>query len=252
MKRGNLLQCEIMTIITSPLNIIFSLFFPIFMLQIMYNAIVGDIPEAGVEMFGITLFLSYLLIIPMALILMGFTTDTAEQRISGVLRRLHLFGFSYGKIISHKILANLLVLLFCITIYVILGVSVLPLPAPNISSLITSIAALTLLTFLLFLIGSIIALVVPNNGTALSLSLIIYFTIMIFSGLMGVSPDTMPRAVQVASKTLPTYHIVHKIPPYWVSGGLNGGTLFLYLFFYISTFSVMLLLVSRKRTRRVT
>ncbi len=239
-----------MTIITSPLNMIFSLFFPVLMLQIMYNAILGDIPEIAVETFGVTLFISYLLIIPMALILMGFSTDTADQRTRGILERLNLFGFSYRKIIFHKVAANICMLLFCIIVYIGIGSAVIPIPTPNVSTLIITILALSLLTLLLFLMGSTIALTVPNNGTAISVAMIIYFALMIFSGLMGVSPTKMPEAIQVISKTLPTYYISQKLPAYWVSGGFNSGKLFLYLLIYISIFSALLFLITKKRTQK--
>ncbi len=247
----NLLKCELLTIAKAPLIVIFSFFFPILMFQILYSSIIEDIPEAGVEIFGVSLFISSLLIIPMALILMGFATETAEQRIQGVLRRMNLFGFSFKTMISYKILANTLMLLIAIAIFTCFVSTVISIPMPHPSSLFIFILALLLLTLLLFLAGSVIALASPNINTAISLSMVVYFAVMILSGFMGINPDTMPVAVQVVSKTLPTYYIGEKLPYYWISGGFNSGTLFLTLFSYISVCSVLLFIVVKRKGRRV-
>ena len=214
--KRNMILFELRNITGNPYVHLFGIAMPILMSYIVIRAACAEAadPET-IAVISTSVFLGMGTIIPLAIALMGYAATRAQEMEKGIPERLELFGISSRTTLHNRIAAELIFILAVFILYFIYGCLFLTIKAPALSGITIYTACMLALTVIFLCIAHGIATFLKKFGPTYCLVMIFYFAIMLFSGMMGLSYDSMPTGVQTIAKLLPTTYITNDIYTIW-------------------------------------
>lgn len=217
-----MIKYELRNISGNPFVHIFGVGFPILMSIIMSKAITSNLTDSTYVKEVITsLFLGMGAIIPLATILMGYSCTCSQEIEKNIPLRMQLFGFKEKYTILNRLIAEFVYMTVAIAIYFATGFCILRIESPQISGILIYLICLYLLAGELFILAHAIANLAKKFGLTFLISMILYFAIMIFSGMMGITVEQLPKSVQVASYLIPTTYFYKDFFTVWSGGSYN-------------------------------
>lgn len=246
----SLLLFEFRNVTGNPYVHIFGIGMPVLLAVIFGRVLASQIPNAEILSTAVTsIFLGTGAMIPLAIIFIGYAATYSQELEKGIPQRLELFGIDAGMTIINRIISELAFLVCSFVIYFAVGILVLDIKAPTASGLIWYIVCIVVLGIISFSLAHAIALFFKKFGVVYSIVMMLYFGIMIVSGMMGISYEMLPSAVQVVARLLPTMYIQKDFADIWLGKGYNFMPM-LQAYLFTGALSCILLLISLKRNAR--
>lgn len=246
----SLLLFEIRNIAGNPYVHIFGIGMPVILVLIFAKILSSEIPSAELAAVAVTTtFLGIGSIIPLAIILIGYAATYAQELEKGIPQRLELFGIGAGMTVISRIITELLFQCCAFAIYFAVGVFVLHIKAPSASGCFMYIVCIVALGMISFALAHAIAMIFRKFGIVYCITMILYFGIMIASGLMGLSYESMPPAVQAVSRLLPTTYIVRDFGDIWLGKAYDFMPMLQAYLFAGALAGILLFFALRRRAR---
>lgn len=214
--KRNMILFELRNITGSPYVHLFGIAMPILMSYIVIRTACAEAADQEtIAVISTSVFLGMGAIIPLAIALMGYAATRAQEMERGIPERLELFGIGSGTTLRSRIAAELIFIFAVFILYFIYGCLFLTLKAPALSGIAIYTACMLALTVIFLCIAHGIATFLKKFGPTYCLVMIFYFVIMLFSGMMGLSFDSMPTGIRAIAKLLPTTYINNDIYTIW-------------------------------------
>lgn len=246
----SLLLFEIRNITGNPYVHVFGIGMPILLVLIFAKITASEIPNAEIAAVAVTtIFLGIGSIIPLAMILIGYAATYAQELEKGIPQRLELFGIPAGMTVVSRIIVELIFQCFAFAIYFAVGVFGLHIKAPTAPGFMIYIACIVALAMISFALAHAIAMIFKRFGIVYCITMILYFGIMIASGLMGLSYESMPPAVQAVSRLLPTTYIVKDFGDIWLGKAYDFMPMLQAYLFAGAVAGLLLFFALRRRAR---
>lgn len=245
-----MIQYELRNVAGNPFVHIFGVGFPILLSIIITKAVAGDITDSSYLGEVVTsIFLGIGAVIPLATILMGYSSTCSQDIEKDIPLRMQLFGFSEKYTIINRLIAEFIYMTFAYLIYFIIGFGVIKFEAPTISGLIIYFVCLYTFAAALFILAHAIANIVKKFGLTYMITMIIYFGMMVLSGMMGITVDKLPKGVRVVSNLFPSTYINNDFYPIWIGKAYNFVPMIQsYIFFFaIAGILIFVMIYSSKR-----
>lgn len=246
----SLLLFEFRNITGNPYVHIFGIGLPVLMVLIFAKMFASQISDAEILSTEVTaLFLGIGAMIPLAAILIGYAATYSQELEKGIPQRLELFGISAGMSIVNRIISELVFQVCSFVIYFAVGVFVLDIKAPTAPGLVKYIVCIAALGIISFALAHSISLIFKKFSIVYCITMVLYFVIMIASGMMGITYEMLPSAVQAVSRLLPTTYITRDFADIWLGKGYNFMPM-LQAYLFIGALAGILLLFSLRRNAR--
>lgn len=245
----NLIKYEIRNLIGNVFVIVFGLFFPIGMSILMGNIIGPKVPGDARETVVVSIFITTSLIIPLATVLVGYAASFSQELEKEVPLRLSLFGYKESTLIISKISASLIFMTISLIAYIVVNYIILKLPMPTIGSALLLIISIYALAVVLFTLSHGIALFFKKFGPTYAITMLLYFGIMLLSGLFGIQPKDFPKPLRLISYMFPTTYMSSDFATFWTGGSYNF-TPFIQSFIFLGAVSGIILFLSVNRNSR--
>lgn len=213
---ASMLLFEFRNITGNPYIHIFGIGLPVLMVLIFGNVLASNIPDGEMLSKAVTgLFLGLGTMIPLAAMLVGYAATFSQELEKGIPQRLELFGIDQGMTIVSRILAELIFQVCSFVIYFAVGALILRIEAPAVKGLFCYMICIAALGVISFGLAHAVALLFRKFGITYCVTMILYFCIMIVSGMMGIDYEMLPPPVQAAARLLPTYYFVKDFADIW-------------------------------------
>lgn len=242
-----LIKYEIRNTLGNIFSIIFGVIFPILLTILIFKGNQGNIPEQGLQQFKTIMFVSNLLMGPLAMIFVGFAALFSQEIQKGVNLRMLLFGVNHRQQITSKFIAQMLVIVLNVILYSVIIGTVLHVPAIDFKTFIVLGLAFTIFSFCLFLMAYAISLLAKKFSITYGITMSIYFGTMILSGMMGIRPENFPKFIRVISDLLPTTHIVDVVPKLWTQQSVSFAPMIQSFLFIIAITGTLTIIALRKK-----
>lgn len=243
---------ELQVIGSNPFINMFGVAFPLFLSCVICRSIAGEVGNTNLVQEATTqVFLSIGTIIPMATVLMGYAISHAIEIEKEISERMSLFGISLMETVLNRILAQLVYMAGCFLIYFTVGGMCGYILAPDIRGVVIYALCICVLTVILFVLGHGISTLCRKFGLTYFVAMVIYFAIMIFSGLMGISYEQLPKWMRAVSKLSPvTYMNQSDYVKAWLGNSYNFGPI-VQAFLFLGALTGILLFLAERRERRI-
>lgn len=246
-----LIKYEFRNLMGNIFTIIFGVFFPIGITLFFGKALVGKVPEDMKAVFITNIFITSILIIPLASILVGYSATFSQELEKNIPMRFRLFGYSDKTVLISKICANLIFMTLSYILYTVVVCSVLEVQVPVLSSALILIVSLYLLSIFLFMLAHGVALYFKKFGPTYAITMILYFAIMILSGMFGVQAKDFPDGIKAVAYTLPTTYIGGEFIDFWQGGSYNFVPYIQSFIFFAAVSCIVLFMSIYHNSRRV-
>ena len=247
----SLIKYEFRNLIGNIFTIIFGVFFPIGMTIFTGKAMGGKVPEDTKDIFVTSIFITCILIIPLATILVGYSAIFSQELEKNIPLRFRLFGYSEKTVLISKICANLIFITFSLILYTVVVCSVLKVQVPTLSSALILIVSLYLLSTFLFILAHGIALFFKKFGPTYAITMTLYFAIMILSGMFGIQAKDFPDSMKFVAYSLPTTYIGGEFIDFWQGGSYNFVPYIQSFIFFAAVSCIILFMSIHHNSRRV-
>jgi len=246
-----LVKYEFRNLMGNIFTIIFGVFFPIGITLFFGKALVGNVPEDMRDVFITSIFITSILIIPLASILVGYSAVFSQELEKNIPLRFRLFGYSEKTVLTSKICANLIFITLSLILYTVVICSVLKIQMPTLSSALILIVSLYLLSTFLFILAHGIALFFKKFGPTYAITMMLYFAIMILSGMFGVQAKDFPDAIKAVAYVLPTTYIGGEFIDFWQGGSYNFVPYIQSFIFFAAVSCIILFMSIHHDSRRI-
>lgn len=227
----------------------FGCLFPIVMFYLIKTSSLSGVPQAMQPEILAEMFIGFSLIIPLATVFLSYAANYAVEKDKNIPERMHLFGLKESQILASRIVSNFIFLTVCFMIYILAIYPFVEIAKPTLSGLLVYLFLLYLLAIILIILAHGIASLINGFGLTYALTMIIYFLIMIFSGLMGLQVSQMPSQIRFFARLLPTYHLGDGFIDFWLGKAYNMGPLIQsYIFF--GCIALLVIIIANKLKAR--
>lgn len=244
-----LIAYELRNMLGNFFAVFFGLFFPILMTLILKPAILKNVPEIAHDAAVVRIFITNLLMIPLALMFVGFSALFSQELEKNVISRMSLFGITESMQMRAKMIAQSIVLLFAIILYCAITIPYLGLPMPTFYAGTVYALVIILLSIILFVLSYGIALLSKKFSVCYGITMTLYFSMMILSGMMGMNISDFPSFIQVISKMFPTAFIVNDFQDAWFLTSYNFAPMLQSFLFFGSISGIVCYIALRKNAR---
>ncbi|SHH73148.1 ABC transporter permease [Clostridium grantii] len=245
-----LIKYELRNLMGNTFTLIFGVIFPIGMTIFFGKILVGNVPEDMRDVVLTSIFITESLIIPLASILVGYSAIFSQELEKNTPLRFRLFGYSEKTILISKICAHLIFITISLVIYTAVVISVLKIQVPTLSSALILIVSLYLLSTILFMLAHGISLFFKKFGPTFAITMILYFLIMILSGMFGVQAKDFPDALKAVAYVFPTTYISGEFIDFWQGGSYNFVPFIQSFIFFAAVSSIILILAIYHNRRK--
>lgn len=228
----------------------FGIVFPNMMTMIFSRTIGAQVPEAARDNVIVSIMLSMSLVIPMSIMFIGYGALYSQEVEREVPLRMRLFGFHERSLLMAKIIAHMIFMTIAFAIYAVFQVFTMDIPKPAVSSVICLLVSLYLIGIILLVIAHSLANIFRKFGVTFGITMAVYFTLMMLTGMMGISTEQLPQALQKAAATLPMTYVSNDFADFWTGGSYNFMP-FIQSFIFFGAVSGILLMYTQYRDRRV-
>lgn len=244
-----LIMYEIRNVLGNPFVYMFGIIFPILMLFIITKAVQADVPESMAAQANTAVFITMSLIIPMAVVLLGYSSNYSQELEKEIPLRMQLFGFSPNTTLLAKIIAQFGVMMIGLVLYTVVAYCTLDMQIPRVASALCLILCLLLLSGILFALAHGVATIFKKFGTTYAIMMTVYFGVMVLCGMMGVQVSELPEVVQKIAALLPMSYITSDFIDFWEGGSYNFAPL-IQSFLFFGAVSGIILFIALKREHR--
>ncbi len=245
-----LIQYELRNISGNIFIIIFGILFPIMMSALFSFVFKKQVPEEFYPDMVTGIFITMSMIIPMAVLLIGYAANYSQELEKEIPLRMNLFGYSERTMLAAKMIAYLI---FTTGAFLLYGVSdslLLELQVPKLSSAAVLIIALYVLSVIFFILAHGLASIFRKFGPTYGITMFLYFGFMILCGMMGVTVDQLPKAMKAVARLFPMSYISSDFVEFWQGGDYNYAPL-VQSFLFFGAVSCIILVISMKKNQRV-
>lgn len=212
-----MLLFELRNITGNPYVHLFGIGMPILMSYIVIRAISAEVTDPDTFlMVSTSVFLGMGSIIPMAIALLGYAATRAQEMEKNIPERLELFGITSTATLQNRIIAEVIFILAVFLLYFGYGSLFLKIASPMLSGITIYAMCMLTLTIIFLCIAHAIATFLKKFGLTYCVVMMLYFAMMLFSGMMGLSYENMPAGIQAVAKLLPLTYINKDIYTIWV------------------------------------
>lgn len=242
---------EFRTITGNPYVHIFGVGMPVLMAFIIILAMRAEISDSSALTLAATsVFLGMGTMIPLAVILLGYSATYSQELEKGIPQRMALFGIPPVVTMLNRIAAEGIFLLFALGIYFAAGLIGLEVELPVVSGFFCYLLCILLLGVVCFLLAHSIASFFQKFGITYCISMLLYFGIMAMSGLMGIRYEMLPAPLQACSRLLPTTYIAKDFADVWMGKSYNFMPLIQAYLFTGAAAGILLFITMRKNSRK--
>lgn len=245
-----LLKYELLNVSGNFFTIFFGLVFPILMSIVFSRTLLKDLTGEirATTMTG--LYISMSLILPLSILLIGYSVTYAQELEKGVPLRMHLFGYKQSTMLAARLIAYFIFMTGAFLIYTIVDCLVLDIQPPSLFAAICYIITLYLLGIILFILAHGIAGILKKFGPTYAIAMTLYFTFMILCGLMGIQVENLPKTLQKVAYTLPMTYVSKDYIDFWQGGNYNFAPI-IQSFLFLGAVAVIVLMYSLKKNSRI-
>lgn len=193
----------------------FGMIFPMVLAIFIGNAVTKDVPVFIIPEVKTKIVLTMLPMIGLSSLFLGEVSIFTMEVEKNITQRLEVFGFSKVKIVLAKYYSLMIFLLASTTVYLIGTYIFTRYLIPDIGGFISVNLLMIVTGSILFLIAHSIALIFKRFHISYGISMVVYFSIMFFSGMLGLSLEDMPSGLRAISKMIP-YSYVDVIYNIWM------------------------------------
>ena len=241
---------EIRNLLGNPFVYIFGIFFPILLLFIITRSIETDMPAIIASQASTAVFISLTLIIPMAVIFLGYAANYSQELEKEIPLRMELFGYSMKSILLAKIVAHFFVVAVGLVLYTSISYTAIELQVPRIRSALCLILCHFLLGIFFFALVHGISTLFKKFGPTYAVMMVLYFGIMILCGMMGIQTDMLPKPAQTLAALLPMSYISNDFIDFWTEGTYNFAPLIQSFLFFGAISGIILIFALQKNKRK--
>ena len=217
-----MLAFEFRKTIGNPYVHIFGVGMPVLMMMIITRAVAAEITDAAVLAYTETsIFLGIGCLIPMATIFMGYGISNAQEMEKGIPQRMELFGIRAEVSLCSRILSEALFMAMAFSVYFVAGFALAELKTPKAKGAILYMVCILAFSVILFCFAHAISSLLRKFSLTYCVTMLLYFGMMILGGMMGISFDNMPSAVQALAKLLPVTYINRDFYAVWNGESYN-------------------------------
>jgi len=246
----HLVSYELRNIAGNIFVIFFGVFFPIMMSALFSVVLKKQVPEDMYPKTVTSIFITMSMIIPMAVLLIGYAANYSQELEKDIPLRMNLFGFRERTMLAAKMIAYLIFTTAAFVLYTGFDVIMLDLEVPKLSSAICLIISLYALSVILFVLAHGLATIFKKFGPTYAVSMLLYFGFMILCGMMGVTVDQLPKGLHVVAKVFPMSYISSDFIDFWQGGKYNFAP-FVQSFLFFGAVSFIILFLSIRKNQRV-
>ena len=247
-----MIQYELRNVAGNPFVHIFGVGFPLLLAIIITKSVSGEISDNSYLGEVITsIFLGIGTVIPLATILMGYSSTCSQDIEKEIPLRMQLFGFSEKYTIINRLIAEFIYMTLAFLIYFIVGCSVIKLVAPVTSGFIIYFVCIYTFAASLFVLAHAIANIVKKFGLTYMITMILYFGMMVLSGMMGITVDKLPKSVQMVSNLLPTTYFSKDFYAVWIGKAYNFVPLIQSYIFFFAIAGILIFIMIYKAKRNL-
>lgn len=225
----------------------FGIVFPLLMTQIIIRAVLRDVPETAVQQVTTTIALSFLQLVPLAVVFLGHASLYSQEMEKRVPLRMQLFGYSQSTQMFSRMISLLLFFTFGLFLNLLVFYLSLNLLAPTLQGFLLTLLVYYILGIILFMLAHGIANFFRKFGPTYGLGMTLYFAFMILGGLMGITRDQLPSLLKPLSNLLPFGYIAEDIYRVWIGQSYNWMPLIQSLLFLGGVSAIVMLLSFRYR-----
>lgn len=244
-----LIMYEIRNIKGNWFTVFFGLVFPIIMTLIFSQTYMKDLTGEIREKAMTGLYINMSLIIPLSILLIGYSVTYSQELEKDIPLRMHLFGFQQSTMLTAKLIANFVFTTGALLFYTFINSFILDIQIPTFSSAICYIITLYLLSAVFFILAHGIAGIFKKFGPTYAATMTLYMGFMMICGLMGIQVDAFPKGLQTVAYALPMTYISKDYVDFWQGGSYNFAPI-AQSFLFLGAVSGIILLLSLKRNSR--
>ncbi len=248
-KISTLVLYELRNMAGNPYIHIFGIAMPIFFGILFTKIATSETAQTMTPYVATSVAGSISMIIPMAVILMGAAVSTALELEKKIPVRMELFGISEKKIIAARMIAEMILVSIALILYSICMVLFNQILEPAAGAMCIWIGTYLVFSAVLFMLAYGIANLTRKFGLTYCITMILYFAMMVMSGIMGISIDQMPKPIQMISRLLPSSYISTDLMDFWQGGSYNLMPL-IQSFLFLGAVSGIILFYSVYRAKR--
>ncbi|MCI8895215.1 MAG: ABC transporter permease [Lachnospiraceae bacterium] len=227
----------------------FGIIFPNIMCFLLSQTVISQVPEAARETANTSLMLSLSLVIPMSIMFLGYGALYAQEVEREIPLRMRLFGYGVGAEVLAKVIAHLIFMTFALTVYGLFQGLVMDMKRPTVQAFLGWILSLYLIGGVCLVLAHGIAGICRKFSLTFGIDMILYFMIMILTGMMGIKTDQLPKGLQKCAALLPMTHISNDYVDFWLGGSYRFMPL-LQSFLFLGAAAGIVLLISNHTSRR--
>lgn len=246
-----MLLYEFRNTVGNPYVHIFGVGMPILMMIIITRAVIAEITEEAFLSVAVTsVFLGIGSLIPMATVFMGYGVSHAQEMEKGIPQRMELFGIRQGISICNRALSEVIFMAAAFCIYFVVGFFVVGVETPKALGALLYLVCILGLSVILFVLAHAISTLLKKFALTYCVTMLLYFSMMILGGMMGISYDNMPSGVQAAAKLLPVTYINRDFYTVWSGKSYNFMPMLQSYLFLAAVAGILLFLCMRVRKTR--
>lgn len=199
----------------------FGIVFPNIMSFIFSTMIGKQVPEAMRQEAVVSVVICMAMIMPMSIMFLGYGAIYSQEVENGIPLRLRLYGYGEKSLITAKVIAHLLFLTIAFMIYGVMQMLALDIPKPAFSSLLCLLASLYLMGVMFLIIVHSMANIFRKFSVTFGTAMLIYFMLLMLTGMMGISVDQLPKALRGVAGVFPMTYISNDFAGFWQGGSYN-------------------------------
>lgn len=228
----------------------FGIVFPNIMCLLLSKTVGSQVPDNVQQEVLTSITLSMSLVMPMAIMLLGYGALYSREVERGIPLRMRLFGYSEKSEITAKLIAHLIFLTIAFIIFSLVQMIAMDIPKPAFSSLICLILSLYLLGIIFLVIAHSFAQIFKKFSITFGVSMFLYFMIMMITGMMGIETEQLPQTLQKIAGMFPMTYVSNDFASFWQGGSYNFMP-YIQSLLFLGAIAGILLLYSMHKNRRV-
>jgi len=233
----------------NPYVIGFGLAMPLFMSIIIGKVVLADLPAQVRGEAATGMFLGFSTMVPMCVMLLGYSSIFSQDIEKGITDRLKLYGIPEKSLFTADLIVNAAVLVVFMTILTVTDFLVLDIPVPKAGPFFTWLFFIVLLAAIYFALARGLSLLLRRFGPVYAVAMCLYFFSMLAGGYMGLSADMLPKAVRAVANLLPTTYF-GDFADLWMTGQYNFSRMIL-AFVFLGAVSGLLMFFGSMREKRI-
>lgn len=211
-----MLKFQMLNILGNPYVHIFGVGLPVVLALLITKVAATELQDARIApVVSTSIYLGMGTLIPMAVLLMGYSVSYAQELSKGIPERMQLFGIRKSALFCNQLIVQMLFLTAAFLIFFLSGCLFSDIERPTASGLICYILCMTVFSIICLSLAHGIACICHSFGKTYCVSMILYFAFMILGGMMGITYENLPEWAQTVAKLLPVTYINRDFYEIW-------------------------------------